>query len=64
MMAFLTSVISVYRARESITLGNSMMMSTGKNLTFETPMLMMSDQIQTAAGTEIMITPFVCDVNE
>ena len=51
---------SVYRARESITLGNNMMLPTGKNLTFETPQLLMTDQIQTAAGTEIMITPFVC----
>ncbi|GLR17460.1 LamG domain-containing protein [Portibacter lacus] len=51
---------SVYRARESITLGNGMTLPVGKDLTFETPMLMMSDHIQTAAGTEIMVTPFVC----
>ena len=51
---------SVYRARETITLGSGMTMPVNRNLTFHTPELLVSDQIQTAANTHIMVTPFVC----
>ena len=54
----------IYRARETITLGNNMTLPANRNLTFHTPQLLLSNQIQTAANTQIMVTPFVCDGND
>ena len=52
---------SIYRARETITLGNGVIIPDFSNLTFQTPKLIIPDTSQVPENAQIIITPFLCE---